>query len=249
MPSGDQFADLVDSTLNIMDEGFDKTRDDGLKVAQLGSDGKLFSFYKESLTGDPLYFVAIDQADNLILSNGVPGNVLFLSEGRETGQRVRVGINNADPASELDVVGVIRAEGRIGVTGKLGQQELEVPADGDWHNITGPLNGCHAYEVMAGVGGRRREGRYALLHAFAVNAFNPRGPIFNFLNLKKRIRYQPAYYRSRSDKLRLRWRNGEDRNYYLQLKSNSSYGDGAQVRYYLTRLWFDEDMSGSWGGS
>jgi hypothetical protein len=98
---------------------------------------------------------------------------------------------------------------------------------------------------MAGVGGRKTNGRYALIHAVALNAYNPQGPIFNFLNLKKHIRPQHAYYRSRSDKLRLRWKSGEGHAYSLQIKSNSDYGEGIQIRYYLTRLWFDEDMSGS----
>lgn len=30
------------------------------------------------------------------------------------------------------------------------------------------------------------------------------------------------------------------------MKSNSDYGDGVKIRYYLTQLWFDEDMSESW---
>ena len=245
VPSQDQFEDLVDSTLNIIDEGFDKTLEDGLKLSQFGNTGKLMSFYKDSMVNNPLYFLNVDQDDNLVLSAERQRSVLFLPEDVESDFRLRVGINTDLPENELHVGGVIRSEGRIGVASRVDQKELEVPADGKWHDITGILTGCHAYEVMAGVGGRKTQGRYALVHAVALNAFNPKGPIFNFLNLKKRIKPQHSYYRSRSDKLRLRWNNGEGRAYSLQIKTNSNFGDGIQIRYYLTRLWFDEDMSDS----
>ena len=62
VPSQDQFGDLIDSTLNIIDEGFDKTLADGLKVSQFGDTGKLMSFYKDSLVNNPLYYLNLDQA-------------------------------------------------------------------------------------------------------------------------------------------------------------------------------------------
>ncbi|MFQ6026088.1 MAG: hypothetical protein ACE5Q6_01080 [Dehalococcoidia bacterium] len=246
IPTQDQFEDLVDSTVNIIDDGLYKTPQDGLKLSQY-QDGKLISFYKNSLVSNPLYFLNLDQDDNLILRGGRQRKILLLPEPgepepEESQEQLKVGINIDAPENELHVGGVIRSEGRIGVASKVGQQKLEVSADGVWHSITGTLNGCQAFEVMAGVGGRQREGRYALTHAFALNTYNPKGWLFNFLNLKKRIRYQSAYYRSRADKLRLRWKDGEDHSYSLQIKSNTHYGDDIKIRYYLTKLWFDEEL-------
>ena len=83
------------------------------------------------------------------------------------------------------------------------------------------------------------------MRAFAMNTFDPRGMFFNFLNAKKRINYHHAYYRSRSDKLKLRWKNEAGHDYRLQLRSNSNYGDGIQIKYYITKLWFDAEMSAS----
>ena len=51
VPNQDQFKDLIDSNLNIIDEGFDKSPDEGLKVSQLGDSGRLISFFKDNLTG------------------------------------------------------------------------------------------------------------------------------------------------------------------------------------------------------
>ena len=86
------------------------------------------------------------------------------------------------------------------------------------------------------------------MHAIALNTFNPKGLFFNLLNLKKKIRYQSAHYGSRNDKLRLRWNDVGEWSYALQLKTSSDYSDSGEnyhVRYYLTKLWFDADMSGS----
>ncbi len=254
LPTEDHFADLIDSTLNLMDDGFDRSVEDGLEVAQLSDSGKLISFFKYVGDQSPLWFIRVDDNENLILGNPENEKVLLLVSGKD-GQKSKIGINNKEPENELHVGGVIRAEGRIGVATKVDKEELTVPADGKWHDITGELRGCQAFEVMAGVGGKRYGGQYALMHAFALNTYNPKGPLFNFLNFKKRIRYHQAYYRSRSDKLKLRWdgTDGRDSKYRLQLKSNTDYGDDQNgkkihIKYYITKLWFDDDMSGSRSG-
>ncbi len=249
LPSEDAFDDLIDSNLNVIDEGFDKSVEEGLKVSALGDSGKLMSFFKNIPLRNPLWFVKVDsKTDNLLVGN--PKNESAFSMHQETlasfaatdaaceAEKTKIGINKKMPEWELDVGGVVRAEGRIGISDK------EVPADGKWHNITDALTGCHAFEVMAGVGGPKKEGKYALLHAYALNTYNPKGWFFNFLNLKKRIKPHQAYYRSISDKLKLRW-VGENRRYFLQLRTNSDYGDDIWIKYYITKLWFDEEMKGS----
>ena len=129
----------------------------------------------------------------------------------------------------------------------------QVPADGTWHDITGPLTGFQALEVMATVGGRPGQGQYAVVYARALNAYNPGGrwwnPFgFNFLRHKTRIRVQQSYYRSRIDQLRLRW-SGQGHEYRLQIRSSRNFGtdeDGQQVaiRIGVTGLWPDLDSPG-----
>ena len=254
LPSQDEFNDLIDSTLNVIDEGFDKSPADGFQVSQLGDDGRLISFFRNVPVNRLLWFLRLDNKGHLIFgnSNGHTNNFNTLSLANAESQgKGKIGINldmNQEPAYELDVGGVIKSEGRIG--GSLNNQN-EVLANGVWHDITGELTGCHAFEIMAGVGGEKRRGRYALMHAFALNTFNPTGPFFNFLNGKKRIKNHQAYYRSRSDKLRLKWFkiSEKEHTYCLKLKSNSDYGkdnndNDIHIKYYITRLWFD-DMSAS----
>ena len=94
----------------------------------------------------------------------------------------------------------------------------------------------------AGVGGETGEGRYALLRAVALKTYNPRRT-FPWLSRRfKRIKSQHAYYGHPRDRLELRWANGEE-SYRLQLRSRCDYEDGINVRYYITKLWFDEHMN------
>ena len=121
-------------------------------------------------------------------------------------------------------------------------------ADGEWHTITGRLVGCHALEVVAGVGGRKREGQYALIHAIAVNTFDPRGFFFNFLGRKNRIRATHAYYRGRGDRLELQWERYKDlrHEYVLQIRTRrtilNEFGNPVGIGFHVTSLWHDHEM-------
>ncbi len=244
LPSEEQFGDLIDSSLNTVDEGFDKSSENGFEISAVGDHERMLSFFRNSASQHPAWSISYEKdRDTLIFSKVTTDNrekpvVTLTPEGR-------VGIDNEKPAWTLDVGGFVSAYGRIGTN--RDEQHQTIPADGEWHDITDVLTGCHGLEVMAGVGSPRT-GKYALMNAVALNTFNPGGWLFNFLNLKKKIRYQQAYYLSFTNKLKLRW-HGKGRQYTLQMRTNCNYGDGIQVRYYLTRLWFDEDMCESWMGT
>ncbi len=240
LPTEDQFGDLIDSNLNTIDEGFDKSPENGFEISLIGDHRRLISFFKSGAAKDAVWSIEYDkEKDRLFIrkpgtDGDEPAAMTFASDNR-------VGIGKEDPGCTLDVGGVIAAEGRIGANP---DNQKTVAADGKWHNITPALSGCHAIEVVAGAGSKGT-GKYALMHALALNTFNPRGWLFNFLNLKKKIRYQQAYYLSRGNRIKLRWL-AEGDHYYLQMRTACGYGDAIRIRYYLTRLWFDEDMSESW---
>lgn len=255
MPTQEAFADLIDSTVNIVDDGFDKSAEDGLKLAQLGKDGKLISFYDEITVRDPLWSVSFTATGygggmgvlkNLNFHCGGDGDggltlaPRMLAEQQETGpESIRVGINKRDPSCELDVNGVIAADGRLG---RAGRKECEVRADGNWHPVLVNLDGCQAYEIMAGVG-KPRSGRYALLHAFALSTFNSK---------KGNITSHQAHFSSRCDQIELRW-NGSTHDYALEMRTRCSYeqdvSEKIYVRYYITQLWFDPHMEDCAGPS
>lgn len=240
LPTEDQFGDLIDSNLNTIDEGFDKSPENGFEISLVGDHHRLISFFKSGAAKDAVWSIDYDkEKDRLFVKRpnvdeGKPAAMTFDGDDR-------VGINQENPLCTLDVGGVIAAQGRLGANPDIPKT---VPADGRWHNITTALEGCHAIEVMAGVGSKGT-GKYALVHALALNTFNPRGWLFNFLNLKKRIKLHQAYYLSRGNRIKLRWLT-EGEHYYLQMKTTCGYGDSIRIRYYLTSLWFDEEMSESW---
>ena len=178
LPTEDHFNDLIDSTLNTIDEGFDKSPENGFEISLVGDRSHLISFFKTSAVKDAVWTIDYDrEQDQLLIKKphtdvNKPPAMTFSGQGH-------VGINKIAPAYTLDVGGVVAAQGRIGANP---DNQKTVAADGHWHNITGALTGCHAIEVMAGVG-NKGTGKYALLNALAMNTFNPRGWLFNFLNI------------------------------------------------------------------
>ena len=146
--------------------------------------------------------------------------------------RLRLGINRPFPEHEMDIGGVVAADGRLGRRAPHG---FEVRADGKWHPITKPLDGCQAFEVMAGVG-KPKSGKYALTHAYAISTFKSR---------KSSISYHQAHFSSRCDQIDLRW-TGTLHEYVLEMRTRCSYEQHADeeiyVQYYLTQLWFDPFM-------
>ena len=280
LPTAEHYRDLIDSTVNQVEDGFSKTLTDGLRVHSAGSSLRLLSLYQGAGTPDPSW--VFEHGDNQGALHLRPklGKLALLNEAPDPGHTDndrtgasrrgaaqtppppaaapadagvmpglclthdgRIGVSHDEPSWRLDVRGVARMTGRIGVPT---DQMPSVPADGRWHDITLPLTGCQGFEVMAGTGGERLEGRYSMLHAVALNAFHPGNPILNWLFGRRKIKSQTAVYGSYADRLRLRWVATGERHYFkLQLRTNAHFGKDRVVRYYLTRLWFDSFMRGS----
>ncbi len=255
LPTQEAFADLIDSTINIVDDGFEKNAREGLKLAQVDENAKLLSFYDEITVRSPVWTMSLtspgtaygggnykslsvywaDNGENRLILSSVPEAEGASSTDASAPHRLRMGINRPAPQHEMDVGGVIASDGRVG---RRAPDGFSVRADGQWHPITKPLDGCHAFEVMAGVG-KPKSGKYALTHAFAVSTFNSRhGSITN----------HQARFSSRCDQIDLRWR-GSTHEYVLEMRTRCSYEQHANeeiyVQYYLTQLWFDPFMEGS----
>lgn len=239
MPSEQDFSNLIDSMVNILEEGFDKSSREGLKLSQLMDSGRLLSFYENIAVDTPKWFLELGTSDSK-LHFGTPqlSPVLSLHTYRDRENpdqtQVGVGINNANPQTTLDVAGTIASEGRRGKSG-----ELAAPADGEWHDITAALTGCEAFEIVAGVGGQDNDGKYALLHAFALNAFNG----------DSSINHHHAHFGKKCNRIELRWIAAPEQSvfhYKLQMRVKCAYytDDSTKIwiKYHITRLWFDPLM-------
>lgn len=253
LPTAVDFGDLIDSTVNRVEDGFDKDEEKGLRLTSEGTSRSLLSFYRgleadeeawrveHGVEKGTLLFQAGGGAESYDIGSGAaraPG-----SPGLALTRAGRVGVNVEKPEWQLDVGGVARMEGRIG---KPWSKAESVPADGGWKDITETLTGCQAFEVVAGVGGTRGKGRYSMLHAIALNPYHPGNRLRNWLFRRRSIKAQTAVYGSYADRLQLRWKSEPGlHNYRLQLRTNAGFGDGFVVRYYLTKLWFDPEMDES----
>jgi hypothetical protein len=258
LPTQKHFEDLIESTLNMQDEGFRRSPENGVEIAKLKDKAAFISFYGTPDANSAVWSVATDASHRLVFR---PGPASGSGEPVLALGTARVGINTANPQYELDVGGVVQMRGRLGgyvpknfldaqgnKTDAGTEAESVIVADGEWHDITGPLRGCHAFEIMAGAG-NENSGRYGMLHAVAMNAFNPRPWPLSFLDAKRAIRATHAYYGRRCDKLKLRWFNlngkfGKHAEYCLQIRSNCAYPEQANgkptpIRCHLTQLWFD----------
>jgi len=226
-PNEVHFSDLIDSTINKIDDGFAKSIDDGLQLSPLGDSKKLISFYEDVNDKDPNWEFTInpkEEVKGLSIGEGENKNRLFLQE------KGNVGVGTLFPKTKLDVKGTNRSQTRIG-SYTIGV----VPADGKWHAIIERLTGCHAFEVVAKAAAGKGRGKYAMAHAIAMSAYG---------SSSSKVKVTQSWYGSFWNRLKFRWR-GEPSNYRLEVKTSSHYGLREDKPYYIkfhtTSLW-DEDL-------
>lgn len=198
-PTGAEFAELIESMLNMQDEGFAKTPDEGLKIRSAVNEPALVTFFREEHRDHGLWSVRYGGLGEPRPGQGPLGAgdlrkrnplaVLPLQAGRDgdasrpdpaTLQKTpplialheenRVSVGKHNADHMLDVQGMVAAQGRVG-TFRV-HEPASLLADGEWKDVTGELTGCVALEVVASVG-RPESGHHAMLRAVALNAYDP----------------------------------------------------------------------------
>lgn len=220
LPTQENFSDLIDSMVNVVDEGFSKSINDGLEISPIGDSQKLISFFRNIEDKSPIWSYETDKLNNNLSFNNRNGDkVLVLNEEK------RVGINTENPGTTLDVNGILSYKGRLG-TYKYGL----VPANGKWQSIITGLDACNAFEIMAGVG-KKKSGKYSLMHAFALSTFNS----------ENKISYHQSFFKTMCNSIKLKW-SGSMHDYSLEIKSRSDFGEDIYIQYSISKLWFDPFM-------
>lgn len=267
LPDEDHFADLIDSMLNMSDEGFRKTVEHGFEVySPLGHDA-LIGFFRDQDPERPAWQIELGGARDALLIRGrdAPedadelGTAISSANGGDGGangqpasqrpallyldQERRIGVGTEQPQTMLDVAGTVRSRGRQGAYTR--EHPVTLRADGSWQDLTDDLGGCQAFEIVAGAG-MRGKGRFGLVHAVAINTYNPTLGLFNFLNRKRGIRCTHGFYSRRCDRLQLRWigTSGRNASYRLQIRTGCDFGSDVRIQAQLTQLWTDAHMSG-----
>lgn len=234
LPTQAHFGDLVDSMLNMVDEGFRKTIANGHELYAPVGHHNLLSFYRDQTPQQALWRISLGPTQDQLQFRPSNGASPLLSLDADKG----VGIGTAQPQNKLDVRGTVGSEGRKG-TRPL--PALPLLADGQWHDLTEDLEGCQAFEVMAGVG-VRDSGHFGMLHAIAMSAYNPGG--WMWWRNRRGIRQTHAWWGRRCDRLHLRWHgtHGRKAAYRLQIRSGCNLGAEVQIQAHVTQLWFDASM-------
>ena len=201
------FVDLIDSSLNVVDDGISIQREHGLKISPIGFSSKLISFFRKSTQKSPEFSFELDQANAPGLSVQGDNDKSIIKVKKEG----LVGINTLDPKYTFDVNGTVGMGSRVG-THAIGS----VPGDGSWHSILSNLDGVNGYEVTANIKGKSGSGRYSIAHAIALSTFGGRSS-------RNKIKTTVASYGSFFYKISFRW-YGDVHNYELQVKTSRHFG-------------------------
>lgn len=206
-PSEKHFADLIESTVNIVDDGISREGESGFRITPVGRSNRLISFYKNFKQLKPEWSFNLDKDGGSGLSIQKEDNqaVLVLKNDGNVG----IGVEN--PKSKLEVDGFVTAKGRSGsyLTG-------QVSADGRWQSLIKNLTEPCAFEVIVRVDGAKGSGRYALAHVIALNTFGGK-------TTTDGITKTSAQYGGYFNRLRFRW-SGSLYNYSLEVKTGRHYG-------------------------
>ncbi|BDD07355.1 hypothetical protein [Aureibacter tunicatorum] len=225
IPTEVNFSDLIDSSVNKVDDGFSKSSDDGLQVSTIGDSDKLVSFYeniKDLKANWSFVMNPKNQNKGFGLRNLNTDKIsLFIRDNNY------IGVGTMSPKSEMDIRGALSVESLIG-----NFAQGTIPADGQWHTVIPDLSEYSAFEIMAKASGPKGRGKYVLAHVNAVCAYGARNGS---------IKINQSYYGWPFNRIKARWVGGVN-EYHLQLKTASHFGlseegNPYELKYFVTNLY------------
>ncbi|GAA0712111.1 hypothetical protein GCM10009430_02200 [Aquimarina litoralis] len=221
-PKESNFASLIDSMINKIDDGISKSVEDGLILAPQGKESdSVISFYENVEDELPQWSIDLNQEGDKGLSFVTPISDKEATNALHFKKKGSIGVQTTEPRTTFEV------NGTLGMKSRVGTHIIDsVPADGEWHDIIKGLDGLVAFEIVAQVG-KEKAGKYALLHAIAISTFG---------RSKHKIRKTQAHYGWFWNKIAIRF-TGSTYNYKLQLKTRSNYGTGKKIKFHVSKLW------------
>ncbi|MHA3787026.1 hypothetical protein ACX0HA_02355 [Flavobacterium hauense] len=218
-PTGEAFKNLIESTVNILDDDFSEKPDAAIKVAGDGNEREVISFYRQSGEPSPDWTICVENNGDLVISR------------RQNEDQFKSSITFKDD-------GDIEINGRnTWISGGRRGEALEiVPADGKWHNIKENLTGINMFEVTAAYSAA--SGKHSTLIAWATHCFGKRRKI-------RRIRPRTFFFWT--NKIRIRWVRVKDTNGHktkctLQIRTRYNCGKNSSIQCSVTQLWSNSQM-------
>jgi hypothetical protein len=234
------FEHLVDSSLNIKDDGIGLNPDHGLILTSKGPSKSLVSFYQKiSDKSTPLWTFGLDsqnQSKGLNILEGHKSRMFIQNGGL-------VGINTTNPNYQLDVNGLVASRGVVGTYARG-----TADADGKWHTLTNLRNmeGCIIFEIIAHINDVKDK-RFGLTLATLMLTHGKKGYKNKVFTTGAGSKWLWGKF---MNKIHFRWvvddlntEPGKER-YMIQMKSKSHFGmlDGQPKKmfYRVRKLWDKE---------
>jgi hypothetical protein len=227
------FVDLIDSSMNVIDDGIDVNPKDGLRINPTGIFTTLISFFRKK-SQRKADFTVNSNFNNL---EGLSINTSSDKSALKIKSDNKVGINTDEPKFDFEVNGVIASKSRIGIF-----SNGSVPADGVWHKIIQNLDGINAFEVIAHASGSVNSGYYSISRIIALSAFGGRfskNKIKNF-QYSNWDTFLGRLFRTKK-LIKFRW-TGTLHNYNLEVKTTGDWGinpettNSYEIKYNVTKL-------------
>lgn len=238
-PTENHFAHLIDSSMNKMEDGINKTPAEGLQLSPQGAFDQVVSIYERMDLPLPswqikllrqndargLSFEKIDKNED---NEAVAESRLFLANDGN------IGVGTTRPWAPFH----LRTTAGIGT--RVGAYAYgKVPGDGQWHPILSKLRGLHAFEIMARIEGPPGRAKYAMTHAIAHRAYGGK-------QSRNKIAQTRSYYGMYWNRIELRWSKGSIYDYDLEVRTRHSYGENEEklpymIKFHVTNLW-DESL-------
>lgn len=231
------YKSLIESTVNLKDDGLEKNEQDGLKLTLTGSSKKLLSFY-ERMKDSPSWSISLnpDNQEGLSINEGGDIPRIFLKDGGN------IGIDTSDPRYTFDVAGLVAMEGRVGTYG-----QGYADADGSWQKILDRQDGCKAFEIIAHINDDEGK-RFAITHAIVLISKGVKGTQKKVKTVSAGSKWLWGRF---FNKISFGWKLNAEASedgpelYDLMIKSRTHYGlDGSdkpkQIFYRVTKLWDKE---------
>lgn len=211
-----QFIDLIESSMNVIDDGISMQPKTGLKINPLGESSKLISFFKKNSQKESEFSLDINNGDEGLSFHGEKDKTLL--KMKKDG---KIGVNSKNPQHDFEVHGTMGIKSRVGIFKKG-----SVPADGKWHYLLTDLDGISAFEIVSVAKGKVLTGHYCVSHAIALSTFGGR---FS----KSKIKNTTAHYGGYRDKIRYKW-SGKLHDYSLMAKTIRDYGEDPETKVPFT---------------
>lgn len=207
-PTETHFSDLIDSAVNRLDDGFNRSTKDGLKLTQKDPDGAAITLNENDKSS---WKFSISKK-NLIIAQTITDIDSNESEvERESKGALVINAPQTIVNNEIIIEGI-----RKGIDVKK-MVKGPIKADGNWHTITNLGYGVHAMEIVASITGQPGSGGYAVLLAWASQAFGS----------KRKIKTVGSHFGFWGHKIKLRWKKdpnaGNLEKYQLQIRTKNKY--------------------------